>query len=227
VQVAEVVTGMADACAANGCVLLGGETAEMPGVYSDGHFDVAGTMVGFAERSRLLPRGDIGAGDVLIGFASSGLHTNGYSLARRVFAGLPLDVVPDGLGVTLADALLEPHRSYLPVLRAVLTTDLVKGLVHVTGGGFQENIPRVLPDGCAARVDRGSWPVPSLFSLLASASGLDDCELHRTFNMGIGMIAVVAADSADEVRSMIDEPTWVIGEVVADRAAEGARVVLA
>lgn len=226
-QVAEVVTGMADACATNGCVLLGGETAEMPGVYSDGHFDVAGTMVGFAERSRLLPRRDIAMGDVLIGLASSGLHTNGYSLARRVFAGLPLDVVPDGLGVTLADALLEPHRSYLPVLHRVLGTDLVKGLVHVTGGGFQENIPRVLPDGCAARVDRGSWPVPPLFSLLASASGLDDCELHRTFNMGIGMIAVVAAESVDEVRSMIEEPTWVIGEVVADRAAAGVRVALA
>lgn len=227
VRVAEVVMGMADACAANGCVLLGGETAEMPGVYSDGHFDVAGTMVGFAERSRLLPRDDIGRGDLLVGIASSGLHTNGYSLARRVFAGLPLDVVPEGLGVTLADALLAPHRSYLPVLRSVLATDLVKGLVHVTGGGFQENIPRVLPTGCAARIDRGSWPVPPLFSLLASASGLDECELHRTFNMGIGMIAVVAAGSVDEVRSMIDEPTWVIGEVVADRAVTAGRVVLA
>lgn len=226
-QVAEVVTGMADACAMNGCVLLGGETAEMPGVYSEGHFDVAGTMVGFAERSRLLPRGDIGVGDVLIGVASSGLHTNGYSLARRVFAGLPLDVVPDGLGTTLADALLAPHRSYLPVLRDVLATDMVKGLVHVTGGGFQENIPRVLPDGCAARVDRGSWPLPPLFALLASASGLDDCELHRTFNMGIGMIVVVAPDAAGAVRSMIDEPTWVIGEVFpAGGATAASRVVL-
>jgi phosphoribosylaminoimidazole synthetase len=214
-HVADVVSGMAEACAANGCVLLGGETAEMPGVYRDGHFDVAGTMVGVAERSRLLPRSDIGPGDVLIGIASSGLHTNGYSLARRVFAGLPLDVVPEGMDVTLGEALLAPHRSYLSILRPLLDTDVVKGLVHVTGGGFTENIPRVLPEHCGARVIRGSWRVPPLFALLASASGLDDCELHRTFNMGIGMIVVTAASDVAQVRSMIPEETWEIGVVTA------------
>lgn len=214
-MIAEIVGGMADACRENGCVLLGGETAEMPGVYSPGHFDIAGTMVGVADRSRLLPAAGIAPGDVLIGLASSGLHTNGYSLARRIFAGLPLDVEPEGLGRPLGDALLEPHRSYLGALRGVLGTDLVKGLVHVTGGGFQENIPRVLPRGCGARVETGSWPLPPLFSLMRSVSGLDDAELHRTFNMGIGMVVVTAPENADAVRQMIEEPTWVIGNVVA------------
>lgn len=213
-RVAEVVGGMADACAANGCVLLGGETAEMPGVYHDGHFDVAGTMVGYAERARLLPKSTLGPGDVFIGVASSGLHTNGYSLVRRIFAGLPYDVVPEGMSMNLGDALLAPHRSYLPVLRELLATDLVKGLIHITGGGFQENIPRVLPADCGARVNTGSWPLPPLFRLIKAVSGLDDNELYRTFNMGIGMIVVVDAGDVDEVQNLIAEPTWVIGEIM-------------
>jgi phosphoribosylamine--glycine ligase/phosphoribosylaminoimidazole synthetase len=211
--VAAIVGGMADACAASDCVLLGGETAEMPGVYAPGHFDIAGTMVGVVERSRLLPRRDVAPGDVFVGLASSGLHTNGYSLARRVFAALPHDATPEGFAHTLGEALLAPHRSYLPVLRAVLATDLVKALVHVTGGGFAENIPRVLPAGCGARVERGAWPRPPLFGLLAEASGLDDHELHRTFNMGIGMVVVVAPGDVAAVRELIPEPTWVIGSV--------------
>jgi phosphoribosylamine--glycine ligase/phosphoribosylaminoimidazole synthetase len=211
--IADIVSGMAEACTANDCVLIGGETAEMPGVYNPGHFDVAGTIVGVAERSRLLPLQTVTEGDVLIGLASSGLHTNGYSLVRRIFAGLPLEVVPEGFDVSLGEALLAPHRSYLRVLEKVLETDLVKGLVHITGGGFQENIPRILPDGCGAQISLGSWPRSALFDLIASVSGLDDYELHRTLNMGIGMIIVVAQSDAEAVRALIDEETWIIGSI--------------
>ena len=218
-HVAEIVAGMAEACTANGCVLLGGETAEMPGVYRDGHFDIAGTLVGVAERDRLLPRHDIQPGDVLLALASSGPHTNGYSLLRNVLRGLPLDAMPAPLQVSLADALLAPHRSYLGVLRELLATDLVKALVHVTGGGLQENVPRVLPAGCGAEIVVGSWPVPPLFQLIRDASGLPAEELHRTLNMGVGMIVVVAASDVEKVSALIDEPTWSIGTVtVGDRS---------
>ncbi len=212
--VAEIVGGMADACAANDCVLLGGETAEMPGVYADGHFDIAGTLVGVAEKNRLLPRADIRAGDVMLGLASSGLHTNGYSLARRMFRGLPLNVIADPMTVTLGDALLEPHRSYLPVLQEVLKTDLVKGLVHITGGGMYENIPRILSPALTAVVDKASWPMPPLFALIQSVSGLPDEELYRTFNMGIGMVIVCDPAHENDIRFLINEAVWKIGEIV-------------
>jgi phosphoribosylaminoimidazole synthetase len=213
--VAEVVAGMAEACEAAGCTLLGGETAEMPGVYAEGAFDVAGTLVGVAERSALLPRSDVGAGDVLVGVASSGPHTNGYSLLRRVFAWIPLETVPAGLDHSLADALLAPHRSYLDVLAPALATGRVKALAHITGGGLVENVPRVLPPGVDARVEPGSWPVPPLFRLVAElAPGLDARELHRTLNMGIGMVVVCAAAEAEAVGAAIPEETWVIGDLV-------------
>jgi phosphoribosylamine--glycine ligase/phosphoribosylaminoimidazole synthetase len=212
-HVAAIVTSMARACSAAGCALLGGETAEMPGVYHDGHFDIAGTLVGVAEKQRLLPRDDIGAGDVLIGIASNGAHTNGYSLLRRVFAGLPLDAQPAPLDRSLGDTLLEPHRSYLPVLATLLDTELVKALVHITGGGLPENLPRVLPPGCGAVVRLGSWPVPPLFRLVTSVSALSPEELHRTLNMGIGMVVVCASEDVDRAQDLIDEPTWVIGEI--------------
>ncbi len=159
--VAEIVSGMAEACAAAGCTLLGGETAEMPGVYTDGSFDIAGTLVGVAERDALLPRDDVAAGDVLIGVASSGPHTNGYSLLRRLFAWMPMDVTPAGLDRPLGDALLEPHRNYLPVLEAVVATGAVKALAHITGGGLVENVPRVLPSDVDAVIRLGSWPRPA------------------------------------------------------------------
>lgn len=213
--VAEIVGGMADACRDNGCVLLGGETAEMPGVYHDGHFDIAGTMVGVVERDRLLPRSDIVPGDVLVGIASSGLHTNGYSLARRIFEGLPLDACLPGMAVTVAEALLAPHRSYLGVLAPLLGTDLVKALVHVTGGGFIENIPRVLPAGTDAVVNLCSWRTLPVFEVMRAVSGLEERELHRTFNMGIGMIVVVSRADVDSARGLIGEETWVIGQVTA------------
>ena len=212
-QIAEIVSGMAVACRENGCVLLGGETAEMPGVYSSGHLDIAGTMVGVAERERLLPRPDVGPGDVLIGLASSGPHTNGYSLLRRVLRGLPFDCTPAGFDVSLGEALLAPHRSYWPILRDVLTTDLVKALVHITGGGLLENTPRALPAGLGADIALGSWPVPALFALVRDSTGLDADELHRTLNMGIGMVIICAAGDCAKIAELISAPTYEIGIV--------------
>jgi len=221
--VADIVTGMAEACAAGGCTLLGGETAEMPGVYASGAFDIAGTLVGVAERGALLPRPDVAAGDVLVGLASSGPHTNGYSLLRRLFQWVPMDSMPGGLNRPLGEALLEPHRSYLDVLRPALATGAIKALAHITGGGLPENVPRVLPTGVDAEVRLGSWPVPPLFRLVAEvATGLDVHELHRTLNMGVGMVAICAAADAAALQAVIAEDTWVIGDLVpaADPAAK-------
>ncbi|MGC1377716.1 MAG: phosphoribosylformylglycinamidine cyclo-ligase [Anaerolineales bacterium] len=213
--VAEVVTGIAEACRASGCALLGGETAEMPGVYAPGEFDIAGTIVGVLERDAMLPRADIGPGDVLIGVRSSGPHTNGYSLIRKIFQGVSLDTVFPELGVSLADALLAPHRSYLPILSTVLRPpSSVKGLAHLTGGGFIENIPRILPDDVDAVVHQGSWPVPPLFSLIQARGEIATEEMHRVFNMGIGMVLVVAKNDVDKVQKAISEETFVIGELV-------------
>jgi len=222
--VAEVVTGMAEACEAAGCALLGGETAEMPGVYAPGAFDIAGTLIGVAERSRLLPRDDIAAGDVLIGVASSGPHTNGYSFLRKLFQWLPLGSVPAGLDRPLGEALLEPHRSYLHVLGPVIDSGMVKALAHITGGGLPENLPRVLPDGIDAHVRLGSWPVPPLFQLVRElATGVDNHELHRMLNMGIGMVVVCHPSAVADVQATIPEETWIIGELVSGTA--GARTV--
>jgi phosphoribosylamine--glycine ligase/phosphoribosylaminoimidazole synthetase len=213
--VAEVVTGMAEACEAAGCALLGGETAEMPGVYAPGAFDIAGTLIGVAERSRLLPRDDVTAGDVLIGVASSGPHTNGYSFLRKLFQWLPLDSVPAGLDRPLGEALLEPHRSYLHVLGPVIDSGMVKALAHITGGGLPENLPRVLPDGVDAHVRLGSWPVPPLFQLVRElATGVDTHELHRMLNMGIGMVVMCDPSAVADVQASIPEETWIIGELV-------------
>jgi phosphoribosylaminoimidazole synthetase len=214
-RVADVVTGMAEACAASGCALLGGETAEMPGVYAEGAFDIAGTLIGLVERRDLLPTPDVAAGDVLIGIASNGPHTNGYSLLRRVFDWLPMDTVPPGFHVPLGDALLVSHRNYLPVLEKALAGGHIKALAHITGGGLPDNLPRVLPATCDAHVQLGSWPVPPLFALVREVcTGMDDHELYRTLNMGIGMVVVCAPDRADAVRASIDETTWIIGSLV-------------
>ena len=220
-RIAEIVGGMAEACSEAGCVLLGGETAEMPGVYCPGEFDVAGTMVGIAEKKHLLPRPDVRPGDVLLGLASSGLHTNGYSLVRKIFRGLPLEAKPPGLEVTLGDALLAPHRSYLQVLRGALTTGHIKAMAHLTGGGIFENLPRVLPNDCAAEINLAAWPIPPLFGLIREISGLPDDELFRTFNMGIGMVLVCSADNEQSLREAIAEPVYSLGQLT---AANGPKV---
>ncbi|HNB54137.1 MAG TPA: phosphoribosylformylglycinamidine cyclo-ligase, partial [Anaerolineales bacterium] len=223
-MVAEIVTGMAEACRAAGCALLGGETAEMPGVYHDGHFDVAGTLIGVVNRPDLLPR-VARPGDKLLGLASSGPHTNGYSLIRRLFDGIPLDHIYPELGLPLADVLLAPHRSYSTLFdRRRQTADgnesvvgllsAVVALAHLTGGAFLENIPRVLPEGCGVRIARNSWPVPPLFPLMQKLGNIADLEMYRVFNMGIGMIAIVRREHLAEVQAGIPEETWVIGEVV-------------
>jgi phosphoribosylaminoimidazole synthetase len=215
--VAGVVDGMAKACSESGCVLLGGETAEMPGVYAPGAFDVAGTLVGVVERAAMLPRrGDmaIHPGDVLVGLASSGPHTNGYSFLRRIFEWLPLDAQPEPLDRPLVDALLTPHRSYLGALEPALASGRVKALAHITGGGLVENVPRALPANCGAVIRLGSWPLPPLFRLIAElATGVEPDELYRTLNMGVGMVVIVAADDVADVRRLVREPTWVIGAV--------------
>jgi phosphoribosylformylglycinamidine cyclo-ligase/phosphoribosylamine--glycine ligase/phosphoribosylformylglycinamidine cyclo-ligase len=209
---AAIVNGIAAACREAGCALLGGETAEMPGVYQPGEFDVAGTIVGVVESADILPRQNLQAGDVLIGLRSSGPHTNGYSLIRKIFEEVPLDTVFPELGQPLADALLAPHRSYLSILNSQFA--MVKGLAHLTGGGFLENIPRILPDNLSAVIRCCSWPVPPLFTLIQQRGGVAADEMYRVFNMGIGMIAVVAPENARAFQDSIPEETFIIGELV-------------
>ena len=213
---AAVVTGISQACREAGCAVLGGETAEMPGVYHDGELDIAGTIVGLVERDKILPRADLHPGDLLIGLASSGPHTNGYALIRSVFANTPLEPVLPELGISLADALLAPHRSYLHVLGPALdcSPSPVKALAHLTGGGYIENIPRILPEGLRAVIHTHAWNVPPLFRLIQSAGQIADTEMYRVFNMGIGMVAVVAPEQVDDFQHILSEPCWVIGELV-------------
>jgi phosphoribosylformylglycinamidine cyclo-ligase len=197
-----LVGGMARACRANGCALLGGETAEMPGFYQPGEYDLAGFIIGAVRRERLIDGKTIAPGDVIVALPSSGLHTNGYSLARKiVFEHLGLTVASQvaELGTTAGAALLTPHRSYLPVIRPLLGTGLLKGLAHITGGGVTDNLPRVLPEGTAAVIERRGWSVPPLFAWLVGAGGVPREDAWRTFNMGLGLLAVVAADRADDL----------------------------
>jgi phosphoribosylformylglycinamidine cyclo-ligase len=217
--VAEIVSGMAEACREAHCPLLGGETAEMPGVYQTGAIDVAGTMVGIVERADVLPRQALRAGDALIGLRSSGPHTNGYSLIRSVFQNVPLETIFPELGVPLADALLAPHRSYLPLLQAALADPAspVKALAHLTGGGFIENIPRVLPGSLDAVIRLGRWPVPALFRLIQEKGDVSQDEMYRVFNMGIGMVVITSRDESQRLQALIPEPTWIIGELVPGR----------
>jgi phosphoribosylformylglycinamidine cyclo-ligase len=222
---ASVVKGIAIACKESGCALIGGETAEMPGVYHGGDYDLAGFAVGAAERDQLLPRGDIAAGDVLIGLASSGVHSNGYSLVRKVVeeSGLKWDApAPFAKGVSLGEAIITPTRLYVKsCLAAIRSTKAVKALCHITGGGFPDNIPRVLPDGIGARIDLAKVPVLPVFKWLAKEGGIAQNEMLRTFNCGIGMIAVVAASDADAVMNAFKqtgEQAVVIGALTASAA---------
>jgi phosphoribosylaminoimidazole synthetase len=208
---AEVVTGIAEACREAGMVLLGGETAEMPGVYQPGEFDVAGTIVGVVEREDILPR-NLEAGDALIGLTSSGPHTNGYSLIRKIFTDTPLEQTFVEPGLSLAQALLAPHRSYLNLLQPVLPQ--LKALVHITGGGFVENVPRILPGDLDAHIHLDTWTPPPLWKLIQSEGRVVTEEMYRVFNMGIGMIAIVDKDAAAFIQSAIPEPTFVIGELL-------------
>ena len=211
-QTTEVVTGIAEACKEADMALLGGETAEMPGVYREGEFDVAGTIVGVVELNKILPRQNLKEGDVLIGLKSSGPHTNGYSLIRKVFADAPLNTLIPELNMSLADAFLTPHRSYYSILYSLLSE--IKALAHITGGGFIENIPRVLPENLNAVIHLDSWQVPPLWKLIQQKGDISTEEMYRVFNMGIGMIAVVDKSSVSDIQNSISESTFVIGELV-------------
>lgn len=234
---AEVVSGLAGACQASGCALIGGETAAMPGFYPAGEYDLAGCIVGLAERRRLLPSPRIQPGDRILGLASNGLHTNGYSLARKVLleeANLPLHQMVEELGQTLAAALLAEHRCYLPTLAPWVLgmkpavrkhrrgpqprPDVIKGLAHITGGGIPGNLPRILPEGCSARIDPHAWPEPALFRLIARLGRVPRAEMRRTFNLGLGMLLVAAPADVEELRRYFqerEEACHEVGEIVA------------
>lgn len=219
-RVEKIVAGFSRACAEFNCPLIGGETAEMPGTYAEDDYDLAGFIVGVVEREKALPRG-VKEGDVLLGLPSLGLHTNGYSLARKVLLdtlGLRVDQEVPELGATVGAALLAPHRSYLAALEPLLERDKIRALVHITGGGFPGNIPRVLPEGLGALVRMGSWDVPPLFRMIQKGGGVSVEEMYRTFNMGIGMVLVVSPGDLHDVEHSLErrgETSFVIGSVVA------------
>jgi phosphoribosylformylglycinamidine cyclo-ligase len=216
----QIVRGMAAACRENGCALLGGETAEMPGFYTSGEYDVAGFIVGVVSRAKVIDGRSIAAGDTLIALPSSGLHTNGYSLARRlVFDVLGLDVHSEvaELGETVAAALMRPHRSYLAQIGPLLDLGLIKGMAHITGGGITENLPRTLPEGRGFSLDRQSWEIPPLFAWLQRAGGIADDEMFRAFNMGVGLVVITSPAATDEALSLLHasgERAWRLGRVV-------------
>lgn len=217
--VAAIVEGIATGCRENGCVLLGGETAEMPDFYAMGEYDIAGFIVGVVDRDKTIDGKTIQEGDVLLALPSVGLHTNGYSLARKLFldvAGLKVDTQLDYVGMTVGQALLQPHQSYLPALGPLLDTGLIKGLAHITGGGLTDNIPRILPEGTAVEIQKGSWPVLPIFETMQTIGNVPESEMYRTFNMGVGMVIVAAAEKVDQVRSELERSgnVFQIGRVV-------------
>ncbi|MCF7645854.1 phosphoribosylformylglycinamidine cyclo-ligase [Bacillus subtilis] len=221
-QGAAIVKGIAEGCLQSGCALIGGETAEMPGMYRDGDYDLAGFAVGAAERGQLLPAGDLEAGDVILGLGSSGVHSNGFSLVRRIveMSGLGWqDAAPFAAGQTLGEALLTPTRIYVKsLLSAIRSTGAIKALAHITGGGFPDNIPRVLPETLAAEINLSAISVPAVFSWLAKTGGVEAHEMLRTFNCGVGMIVVVPADKAELVAETLKaegETVVTLGRMIA------------
>jgi len=217
--VEQIVKGMAESCKDAGCALIGGETAEMPGVYAAGELDLAGCIVGIVDRPKIVDGSRVQVGDAVVGIASSGLHTNGYSLVRKILfedCGYRVDQYIPELGAVLGDVLLTPHKCYLNPVMAVLEEFDVRAMAHITGGGFYNNIPRVLPTDCQVVVERRAWGVPPIFTLLQEKGNIDPTEMHRTFNMGIGMVLVVANHRAIECVAKLEECgeiAWIIGEV--------------
>lgn len=218
-----VIEGVANGCKASNCALLGGEMAEMPDFYAPGEYDLAGTIVGMVDRGKIITGSGVTPGDVLIGLASEGLHTNGYSLARKLMfetAGWNVNTHVDDLGETVGEALLAPHRSYVSPVFKLLETHQICGMAHITGGGLKDNLPRTLPKGTGARINRGSWPELPIFNVLAKIGDeIETEELFQVFNMGIGMVLTVSANDADQARQILQdagEKAYIIGEVVAD-----------
>jgi phosphoribosylformylglycinamidine cyclo-ligase len=216
---ASIIKGVAEGCLQAGCALIGGETAEMPGFYAGDEYDMAGFTVGVVERDKLIDGSTITVGDKLIGLASSGLHSNGYSLARKVIMdvmGLGIDDMIPGIDKTVADELLTPTRIYVKSILNLLRDFTIHGIAHITGGGLLENVPRILPNGCKAVVDKGAWQVPEIFKIIQKAGNIDEQELFRTFNCGIGMVLSVPEKEAEEILirlSGLNETAVVIGEI--------------
>lgn len=218
--VVEVVRGLAAGCRYAGCALIGGETAEMPDMYREGEYDLAGTIVGIVDREKIIDGGAIREGDVIVGLPSTGLHTNGYSLARKIcfeVAGLdPHDEMP-GVGRTVAEALMEPHISYAKLMQLVLRVAEVRGMAHITGGGITDNLPRILPDGLAAEIDLNSWTVPPLFQFLQETGNVADMEMLRTFNMGQGFLFVIPEEQikrAQETITLAGQQCFLVGRII-------------
>jgi phosphoribosylformylglycinamidine cyclo-ligase len=216
-----IIEGLTRACREAGFPLIGGETAEMPGFYGRGEYDVAGFIVGVVSREKIIDGSKILPGDILLGLPSLGLHTNGYSLARRLFFEVGKyshDSFIDELGCSVAQELLKPHRNYLPALEGLLDSGMVKGMAHITGGGFLENIPRILPDNCVAVIERGSWPVLPVYNLMQKIGNIDESEMYRVFNMGIGMVVAVSPENVERVLShfsSLNEACYRLGRVEA------------
>jgi phosphoribosylformylglycinamidine cyclo-ligase len=225
----DVIKGVARGCELAGCALIGGETAEMPDMYAEGEYDLAGFAVGAVEKSRIIDGRSIAPGDVLLGLASSGAHSNGYSLVRRILERARPDLQADFHGRPLAQALLEPTRIYVKPLLALMQSIAVKGLAHITGGGLVDNVPRVLPSGCDALIRKSSWPQPPLFAWLQREGNVEEAEMFRVFNCGIGMVIVVAPEHADTAVGQLTaagEQVFRIGEIVPAQGAEPqARVI--
>jgi phosphoribosylformylglycinamidine cyclo-ligase len=228
---AEVVSGIARGCKKNGCALIGGETAELPGLYADGEYDLAGFIVGAVERKRLLTGSAIRPGDLVLGLPSNGLHTNGYSLARRILfeaGGNNMGARLPELTATIAEELLKVHKSYLAPLQALHAANILNGAAHITGGGLTDNVPRILPSGCAVEIDLHSWPAQPIFEVLRRLGNIPDDDLRRTFNLGIGMVLVVSPGKLGFVRQKLKtlrQPVHEIGRVVARKSNRQPRVV--
>ena len=224
---ADVVSGIARGCKHNGCALIGGETAEMPGMYLPGEYDIAGFIVGAVERTKMITGASIRPGDMLLGLPSTGLHTNGYSLARKLLfdvAGYRAKTLLPEVGLTVGDALLAVHRSYLKPIRALMAAGLLRGAAHITGGGITDNTPRMLPRGMAAAIDTGSWKIPAIFEVLRRIGNVPEDDFRRTFNLGIGMILAVPARGLSRAEAVLDrlgESPVRIGSVVAHKRGRG------
>ena len=218
-----IVSGIARGCRANGCALIGGETAEMPGMYTDGEYDIAGTIVGAVEKSRILTGAKVRLGDALLALPSTGLHTNGYSLARKLLfdvAGMKVDSLLPSLGTVLGDELLKVHRSYLKAITTLVDVNSIVGAAHITGGGITDNLPRTLPKGMAAAIDTASWQIPPLFQLLRSIGQVPEDDWRRTFNLGVGLIVVIPQRKLDAALGAlrgVGEQPWIVGEVIRQR----------
>jgi phosphoribosylformylglycinamidine cyclo-ligase len=226
---AQVIKGIAEGCEQSGCALVGGETAEMPGMYPDGEYDLAGFAVGCVDKESIINGTTIAAGDVVLGLASSGAHSNGYSLIRKLIANSGIDFESDFHGKPFKDVVMAPTRIYVKPLLKLITTLPVKGMAHITGGGITENVPRVLPAGLTAEITKGSWTMPPLFTWLQAQGNVTDSEMYKTFNCGIGMVVIVAKEQAAAAQKLLSdtgESVFEIGTIRTQQAGEAPTIVV-